>query len=249
MNRPSAVISLLQAIEHEWIMEMIELYSEATPNGLKVSIALEELGLDYKVHQLYLGGDQFTPEFTEMNANNKIPVLVDDGFVITESGAILTYLAEKTGRLLPAEPKAAAKVMEALMFQMGSLGPMFGQYLVFAAAWGNKFPEVTSRYFLEVSRIMEVMNVRLARNEFLAGDTFSIADIASIPWIRLAAIHPAGTDLPLKENENLSRWYETVSKREAVIRGLANPEPFPVDKQFEGFVKATIGLSESLAAA
>ena len=125
---------------------MLELYTDATPNGLKISIALEEMKLDYKVHQIFLGGDQFSPEFTALNPNRKIPVLVDDGFVLTESGAILIYLAEKTGKLMPTDSVARSRVIEMLMFQMASLGPMFGQLLVFAAAWENKFPEVTSRY-------------------------------------------------------------------------------------------------------
>lgn len=223
---------------------MIDLYTDATPNGLKVSIGLEELGLDYQVHRIYLGGEQFTPEFTHLNANNKIPVLVDNGFTLTESGAILTYLAEKTGQLLPKETTARAKAIEALMFQMGSLGPMFGQYLVFAAAWQNKFPEVTDRYFKEVSRIMRVMDTRLDGQEFLAGDEYSIADIACIPWIRMCTVHPATADLPLQANENLLAWWERVSSRPAVQRGLEIPEPFPADKQFEGFVNATVGLGD-----
>lgn len=221
---------------------MIELYSDATPNGLKISIALEELGLDYKMHRVFLGGEQFTFEFTAMNPNNKIPVLVDDGFVVTESGAILVYLAEKTGKLLPIDTQPRAKVIESLMFQMSALGPMFGQFLVFAGAWGNKFPEVTNRYFLEVSRIMGVLNKRLEGKPFMAGNEFSIADIAFIPWIRMCAIHPVGANLPLRDNENLSAWWDNVSSRPAVERGLANPEPFPQDAQYEAFVKATIGL-------
>lgn len=108
----------------------LELYTDATPNGLKVSIGLEEMGLDYKTHQVFLGGDQFTPEFAALNPNRKIPVLVDNEFVLTESGAILVYLAEKTGKLMPTDPVARARVVEMLMFQMASLGPMFGQYLV-----------------------------------------------------------------------------------------------------------------------
>jgi GST-like protein len=156
---------------------MLELYTDATPNGLKISIGLEKMGLDYKVHQVFLGGDQFTLEFTALNPNRKIPVLVDDEFVLTESGAILIYLAEKSGKLLPTDPIARARVVEMLMFQMASLGPMFGQFLVFAAAWGNKFPEVTNRYFAEVSRILEVMDTRLQGIKYLAGDEFTIADL------------------------------------------------------------------------
>jgi GST-like protein len=227
---------------------MLELYTDATPNGLKISIGLEEMDLEYNVHQVFLGGDQFTPEFTALNPNRKIPVLVDDGFVLTESGAILTYLAEKTGKLMPTDPLARARVVEMLMFQMASLGPMFGQLLVFAAAWENKFPEVTNRYFTEVSRIRKVMDTRLQGNAYLAGDEFTIADVACIPWIRLCAIHPVAVDLPFAANENLVGWWDRVSSRPAVKRGLANPQPFADDKQFEGFVSATVGLGKLHAA-
>ena len=223
---------------------MLELYSDATPNGLKISIGLEEMGLDFKVHQVFWGGEQFTPEFTELNPNRKIPVLVDNDFVLTESGAILLYLAEKNGKLLPTEPLARARAIEMLMFQMASLGPMFGQFLVFAAAWGNKFPEVTNRYFTEVSRILKVMDARLQGNNYLAGDEFTIADVACIPWIRLCTIHPAAADVPFNSNKNLVRWWDSVSSRPAVQRGLANPQPYPDDKQFEGFVSATVGLGK-----
>ena len=227
---------------------MIELYTDATPNGLKVSIALEEMELDYKVHQVFLGGDQFSPEFTELNPNRKIPVLVDDGLVLTESGAILIYLAEKTGRLLPTDPVARSRTIEMLMFQMASLGPMFGQLLVFAAAWGNEYPEVTSRYFTEVSRILAVLDTRLESNAYLAGDEFTIADVAIIPWIRMCSIHPVASDLPFHSHSNLVAWWERVSSREAVQRGLANPQPFAPEKQFEGFVSATVGVGQLHAA-
>src|ERR1700742_318562 len=140
---------------------MLELYTHATPNGLKISICLEELGLQYNVHRIFLGGDQMTPEFTKLNPNNKIPVLVDNGFVLTESGAILIYLAEKTGKLLPKEGELRAKIIEATMFQMSSLGPMFGQLMVFGGAWKNEFPVVTGRYLKEVSRILGVIEARL----------------------------------------------------------------------------------------
>ncbi|WP_114285291.1 glutathione S-transferase family protein [Candidatus Halocynthiibacter alkanivorans] len=223
---------------------MLDLYTDATPNGLKISIALEEMGLVYNTHQVFLGGEQSTPEFTAMNPNQKIPVLVDDGLVVTESGAILMYLAEKTGRFLPTEARARAATVEALMFQMGSLGPMFGQYLVFAAAWGNKFPPVTKRYFSEVSRILSVLNTRLEGQDYIAGDEFTIADMAVAPWIRLLVVHPACSTLPLDENANLKRWWARVSERPAVQKGLMNPEPFAPKKQFEGFVTAVVGLGE-----
>ncbi len=221
---------------------MIDLYTDATPNGLKISVALEELGLSYNVHRIFLGGDQLTPEFTKLNPNNKIPVLVDDGLVVSESGAILIYLAEKTGKLLPKDPKARIRAIEMVMFQMASLGPMFGQLLVFAGAWNNEFPKVTARYFKEVGRIFGVLNKRLEGRNYLAGDEFSIADIAVVPWIRLCTVLPFCAQLPLESNANLKAWWDRVSARPAVQKGFTIPEPFPQEKQFEGFIKATVGL-------
>jgi len=223
---------------------MLDLYTDATPNGLKVSICLEELGLQYNVHRIYLGGDQKTPEFTKLNPNNKIPVLVDDGFVLTESGAILIYLAEKTGKLLPKEPKLRAKLLEAIMFQMASLGPMFGQLLVFAGAWKNEYPQVTGRYVKEVNRILAVLEARLQGQTYFVGDEYTIADVAMLPWIRTAIAHPIGKMLAVSDKTNLNAWWERVSTRPAVVKGLSVPEPFPAEKQFEGFIKATVGLGD-----
>lgn len=220
---------------------MIDLYTDATPNGLKVSIALEEMGLEYKAHGLFLGGDQFKPEFTRLNPNNKIPVIKDKEIVLSESGAILIYLAEKTGKFLPDDVKDRAKVIEMLMFQMSGIGPMFGQFLVFSAAWGNEFPKVTTRYFKEISRILGVLDKRLEGNDFVAGNEYSIADIAFIPWVNMCLAHPAGGDLPLQDNKNVFAWINRVLERPAVIRGLKVPAPFPPEKQFEGFIDATIG--------
>ena len=223
---------------------MLELYTDATPNGLKISVALEELGLAYQVHRVYLGGEQHTPEFTKLNPNNKIPVLVDDGFVLTESGAILIYLAEKTGKLLATDRNVRAKTIEMVMFQMASLGPMLGQLLVFRGPWQDKHPDVTNRYFKEASRIFSVLNTRLEGRQYFAGNDFSIADIAMLPWVRLSSVLPFVTDLPLKANANLNAWLERVLARPAVQRGLKNPEPFPPEKQFAGFIKATVGLGD-----
>jgi GSH-dependent disulfide-bond oxidoreductase len=227
-----------------WRFDMIELYTDATPNGLKISIALEELGLAYHVHRVFLGGEQKTPEFTAMNPNNKIPVLVDDGLVVTESGAILIYLAEKTGSLLPVEPKARIKAIETVMFQMASLGPMLGQLLVFRGPWQNRAPEVSDRYFKEVSRILAVLNKRLEGKRYFAGEEFSIADIAVLPWIRSISLVPFLADLPLAANANLQAWFDRMLARPAVQKGLTIPEPFPPAQQFAGFVKATVGLGD-----
>jgi GST-like protein len=223
---------------------MIDLYTDATPNGLKISVALEEFGLPYKVHPIFLGGDQLTPEFTKMNPNNKIPVLVDDGLAVTESGAILIYLAEKTGKLLPTDPKARIKTIEMVMFQMASVGPMMGQLMVFRGPWQNKFPDVTNRYFKEVSRLFSVLNKRLEGKTYFAGNEYTIADIAMLPWIRAAAIMPFTQDLPITANANLKAWLDRVMARPAVEKGLTIPEPFPMEKQFAGFIKATVGLGD-----
>lgn len=223
---------------------MLDLYTDATPNGLKISICLEELGLQYNVHRIFLGGDQMSPEFTRLNPNNKIPVLADDGFVLSESGAILIYLAEKTGKLLPKEAKLRAKAIEATMFQMSSLGPMFGQLMVFAGAWNNEFPAVTGRYLKEVNRILAVLEARLQSQTYFVGDEFTIADIAMLPWIRAAFVTPFGKMLALSDKPNLNAWWERVSARPAVVKGLSIPEPFPQEKQFAGFIKATVGLGD-----
>jgi GSH-dependent disulfide-bond oxidoreductase len=225
-------------------MTVLDLYTDATPNGLKISICLEELELRYNVHRLFLAGDQMTPEFAKLNPNKKIPVLVDDGFIITESGAILIYLAEKTGKLLPRATKQRIKTIEMIMFQMASLGPMFGQLLVFAGAWKNEFPAVTGRYVKEVNRILAVLEARLQGQTYFAGDEFTIADIAMLPWFRMAVIHPIGQMLQVDDKPNLKAWWERVSTLPAVVKGLSIPEPFPAEKQLEGFIKATVGLGD-----
>ena len=223
---------------------MIELYTDATPNGLKISIALEELGLEYAIHQLDLGGDQKTPEFTAINPNQKIPVIIDGDITISESGAILYYLAQKTGKLLPEGLEKRVRVIEMLMLQMSGLGPNFGQLLVWAGAWGNKHPVATERYQKETSRLFSVLNQHLQGNKFFAGDEFSIADIAFYPWIRLCHINPVGEMLSLSEFTNLSNWYNRVSQRPAVQRGVLVPEPHPPEEQFKAFVSAVVGLGE-----
>jgi GST-like protein len=221
---------------------MIDVYTDATPNGLKVSIGLEEMGLDYNVHRIWLGGEQLTPEFTALNPNNKIPVLVDDGLVVTESGAILLYLAEKTGKFLPNDPKARIKAIEMVFFQMASLGPMLGQLFVFRGSWQNRAPEVSNRYFKEVSRIYAVLNKRLEGQHYMAGEEYTIADVAFLPWVRAGSIVPLTPDLPLGANPNLAAWLDRVLARPAVQKGLTIPEPFPEEKHFEAFFAATVGV-------
>jgi len=203
---------------------------------------LEEMGLDYNVHRIWLGGEQLTPGFTALNPNNKIPVLVDDGLVVTESGAILLYLAEKTGKFLPKDPKARIKAIEMIFFQMASLGPMLGQLFVFRGSWQNKAPDVSNRYFKEVSRIYAVLNKRLEGQHYMAGDEYTIADMAFLPWVRAGSIVPFTPDLPLGANPNLAAWLDRVLARPAVQKGLTIPEPFPEEKHFEAFFAATVGV-------
>jgi GSH-dependent disulfide-bond oxidoreductase len=227
-------------------MAVLEVYNDATPNGLKVSIALEELALQYAVHRVFLGGEQLTPEFTKLNPNQKIPVLVDsdEDIVLTESGAILVYLAEKTGKLLPKDFKGRIKTIELVFNQMSSLGPMLGQLLVFRGPWQNKFPEVSNRYFKEVTRVFGVLNTRLEGQPYFVGDEFTIADIAYFPWVAATTKFPMMADIRLAEYPNLKTWMERVVSRPAVQKGLTIPEPFPQDKQFEGFIRATVGLGD-----
>lgn len=201
---------------------MIDLYTAATPNGHKVSIALEELGLEYRVHALsFERREQKAPEYLKINPNGRIPAIVDqdnDGFAVFESGAILIYLAEKTGRLMPSDPRGRSLVIQWLMFQMGGVGPMQGQANVFHRYFPERIASVTERYQKETRRLYEVLDIRLAEVEYLAGD-YSIADIATFPWVRIHDWAGADVDgLP-----NLQRWLAALEARPAVQRGLAIP--------------------------
>ena len=200
----------------------IDLYTAATPNGYKASIALEELGLDYNVHALDLGkGEQKDAEFLKINPNGRIPAIVDreaGNFPVFESGAILLYLAEKTGRLLPASATGRWQAVQWLMFQMGGVGPMQGQANVFNRYFPERLPSVIQRYQNETRRLYEVLDGRLAETEYLAGE-YSIADIANFAWV--VAHEWAGVGI--EGLEHLSRWLEAVSARPAVQRGLAIP--------------------------
>ena len=202
---------------------MIDLFTAATPNGHKVSIMLEELGLDYQVHALNLGEmEQKSPEYLAINPNGRIPAIVDrdaDDFAVFESGAILIYLAEKTGRLLPSEHKARSRVMQWLMFQMGGVGPMQGQANVFTRYFPQPIPAAIQRYQRETRRLYEVMNAHLRQHDYLAGD-YSIADIATWPWVR---IHN-WSGVSLDGLQYLSSWLQRVGQRPAVQRGVAVPE-------------------------
>jgi GST-like protein len=205
---------------------MIELYTWKTPNGFKISIALEELGLVYQVHPVRIGaGEQFKPEFLAISPNNKIPAIVDtEGpgsrrLSVFESGAILIYLAEKTGRLLPKDPAGRVAALEWLMFQMASIGPMLGQAHHFRAYAPEKIPYAIDRYTNEARRLYGVLDRRLAQVEYLAGE-YSIADIAIYPWLRA----PDRQGVELGEYPHVARWRDAVAARPAVVRGLAVPK-------------------------
>jgi glutathione S-transferase/GST-like protein len=202
---------------------MITLYTATTPNGIKVSIALEELGLEYTVKPVSLGKlEQKEDWFLRINPNGRIPAIVDhahNDFAVFESGAILVYLASQTGRLMPAEPKDASLVMQWLMFQMGGIGPMMGQANVFYRYAPDKIPYAIDRYQREVRRLLEVLDDQLKEHEYLAGD-YSIADIANWCW---AQSHD-WSGVSIDGLDNLQRWLEQIGNRPAVIRGKAVPD-------------------------
>lgn len=201
---------------------MIELYTWPTPNGHKIHIALEELGLPYGVHAVDIGaGEQFAPDFLAISPNNRIPAIVDrDGpggkpYALFESGAILMYLAEKTGRLMPRETRARYDVIQWVMFQMGNIGPMLGQAHHFRQYAPEQIPYAVQRYTKEAGRLYGVLDGRLAGREWLAGD-YSIADIANFPWLRSSERQ----GVTLADYPNVQRWFDAIATRPAVERGL-----------------------------
>ena len=207
---------------------MIDLYTWSTSNGRKASIMLEELGADYTVHPIHIGkGDQFTPEYLAINPNGKIPAIVDsDGpggapIAVFESGAILIYLAEKHGRFLPTEPVARMEVIQWLMFQMGGIGPMFGQVHHFLRAAKEQVPYGIERYGTEVRRLYGVLDRRLEGRDHLAGDGYSIADIATYPWV----FRREWQGVDLADFPNVKRWFDALGARPAVERGMNVPPP------------------------
>ena len=205
---------------------MIDLYTWTTPNGRKVSIMLEELALPYRVHPVNIGqGEQFKPEYVKINPNSKIPSIVDpegpDGEPMTmmESGAILIYLAGKTGKLLPASVRDRYVALQWLMFQMGGVGPIFGQVHHFLRAAKEQVPYAIERYTRETRRLYSVLNERLKDREFLA-DGYSVADIATYPWVARYEWHK--TDL--NDFPHVKRWFDAISARPAVQRGMIVPQ-------------------------
>ena len=205
---------------------MIDLYTWTTPNGRKVSIMLEELALPYEVHEVNIGqGEQHAPAFLAISPNNKIPAIVDpegpDGTPISlfETGAILIYLAEKTGRLLPDDARGRSLVMQWLMWQMGGFGPMLGQAHHFMRFAKQEVPYAIERYSNETRRLYAVLDKRLGEAAYLAGDDYSIADIATYPWAARHEWHR----VELPEFPNVHRWYESLAARPAVQRGMVVP--------------------------
>ena len=205
------------------VTDIIEVYSWATPNGHKVHIMLEECGLPYRAHAVDIGaGQQFDPDFLAISPNNKIPAIVDpvgpDGAPISlfESGAILLYLASKTGRFLPDSARGRFEVLEWLMFQMGGVGPMLGQAHHFRIYAPEKIPYAVDRYTNEAKRLYGVLNKRLAKSKYVAGAEYSIADIAIFPWLRSWKNQGiAWNDYP-----HLKGWFDEIVARPAVQRGV-----------------------------
>ena len=206
---------------------MYDLYTWGTPNGRKVSVMLEECGFAYNVHKINIGQnvDQFTPQYVAMNPNSKIPVLVDsDGpegkpYAMMESGAILIYLSGKTGKFLPKSAKGKYDALQWLMFQMASVGPMFGQVHHFLRAAPEPVPYAENRYVKEKDRLYAVLNSRLGQVSYLAGDEYTIADIATYPWVSRFDYHKTN----LADFPNVKAWFDKIGARPAVQRGMAVP--------------------------
>ncbi|WP_299906902.1 glutathione S-transferase N-terminal domain-containing protein [uncultured Paracoccus sp.] len=223
-------------ITHRWPPrreDVIQLYSLGTPNGVKVSIMLEELGVEYDVHRVSIGdpADQLTPEFLSLNPNNKIPALIDpngpDGapMGLWESGAILTYLGDKYGRFLPQSGAARWHTLQWLFFQMGGIGPMFGQVGFFHRYKGKEIedPRPRERYYGEARRLLGVLDRQLQARDWITGD-YSIADIATAPWVRtLTRFYEADKEVGLADFANVTAWVDRFEARPAVQRGWNQP--------------------------
>ncbi len=225
---------------------MITLYTSATPNGWKASIGLEECGLDYSVHHIKMDKlEQKEPWYLKLNPNGRIPTIVDheaDDFAVFESGAILIYIAEKTGMFLPTDAKGRSLVLQWLMFQMGGVGPMMGQANVFFRYAPERIPYAIERYQREVRRLFEVLDTQLADHEYLASD-YSIADIATWPWVwgyRWPGVSIDGLD-------HLARWIDQVGARDAVRKGHQIPEPVDMDEMLRKADEATSKVRGILA--
>jgi GST-like protein len=201
---------------------MIDLYTWTTPNGRKVSILLEELGIPYNVHPIHIGeGDQHKPEFLDISPNNKIPAIVDqdNGLKLMESAAVMLYLAEKHGKFMPTEPMAKARAMEWLMWQMGGLGPILGQVHHFVHYNKGKAPYAEERYSTEADRLYKVLDKRLEGRDYIV-DEYSIVDMACWPWVS----RYEWQEIDLKNYPNVRAWYKRIAAREAVQRGYHVPK-------------------------
>lgn len=211
-------------------MKNIELYSLATPNGQKVSIALEEMQIPYTAHRVdIMRGDQFTPEFVKINPNSKIPAIVDpegpDGksLAIMESGAILIYLAQKTKKFYPEDPRLQSEVLQWLFFQVGGVGPMFGQFGHFYKFAKEKCqdPYPVQRYATEAKRLLKVLDTRLSQRSYLVGEEYSIADMAIMPWVHaLSGFYEAQEILGLSDYPHVSTWMQRLLERPATAKGM-----------------------------
>lgn len=214
--------------------DRLQLYSLATPNGVKVSIMLEETGLPYEVHEVsFTTQDQMSPEFLSLNPNNKIPAILDPNgpggkpLALFESGAILIYLAEKTGRFLPQDPAARYQTLQWLMFQMGGIGPMFGQVGFFVKFAGKDITDARprGRYLTESRRLLQVLDKHLEGRDWVMGDEYTIADIAIFPWIRnLIGFYEAGELVGIDDFSNVKRSLDAFVARPAVQKGLNIPK-------------------------
>jgi GSH-dependent disulfide-bond oxidoreductase len=218
---------------------MIDLYTAPTPNGHKVSIALEEMALDYKVVIVDLSkNEQKQDDFLALSPNGRIPAIVDhdnDGFSLFESGAILMYLGDKSGQFFPTETKARSLVTQWLMFQMGGIGPMMGQANVFFRYFPEKIPAAIDRYQNEVTRLFSVLDTRLADNEFLAGD-YSIADMANWAWVRTHN----WSGVEIEQHPHLKRWVKAIYDRPAALKGTEIPKRPKADKVVQSGQKIVV---------
>jgi GSH-dependent disulfide-bond oxidoreductase len=210
---------------------LLQLYSFPTPNGIKISAMLEETGLPYEAHTVRLDGDTTTPEFLALNPNNKIPAIVDpDGpngepVALFESGAILLYLGEKTGKLLPDEPACRYETVQWVMWQMGGVGPMFGQLGFFVKFAGKEIadPRPRERYINEAKRLLNVLDGRLSHRDWVMGAEYTIADVALWPWIRALGLYDAEETVGLKQFTNVKQWLARALERPASQAALNIP--------------------------
>lgn len=218
------------------------LYTGSTPNPQKAAILLEELGQPYEIrHVDFSRNEQKTPEFQKLNPNGKVPVLIDpdaDGFTLVESGAILLYLAEKNGQFLPPDPLERSETVQWVMWQMAGLGPMFGQFMFFAAAYDNGMPKATERYQIEIMRLFKLLDDRLDGREYIAADQHTVADMAAWPWITVML----RAQIPMEDFPNIKEWYDRLAQRQTYVDGMAKLGEKSEEQRMSGFKLATVGV-------